>query len=329
VSADSSVGRTSAGEPLIGVAPSFPFSGIINYYYDGFLIGGSTKLAVQDPYPLKGNTLQFWDSRNGTLRYLSLGDDLVICGPGFMVATTAGIEIHYLDYGHRDFGPIGSASLHVPWGGDGAYPRFVYPGRLWNSSDPTEMHISNGMRIAQPKVDIGIFEISTAADSRFYEFDGSRGLLDLGSNYSVDDIPERPPDWEISYYGEMVGTDGRNYAVRSVLYEPACGYQITHVVSAETGRRLLCGWSYLGPILVDFDETLETVSDPAFPVPPPLGERSSCDHPADLRELAVVAEERRWLIDGCSPTAPRLSGNVDAGPADSHATATARGSEIQ
>jgi len=191
------------------------------------------------------------------------------------------------------------------------------------------MHISNGMRIAQPKVDIGIFEISTAADSRFYEFDGSRGLLDLGSNYSVDDIPERPPDWEISYYGEMVGTDGRNYAVRSVLYEPACGYQITHVVSAETGRRLLCGWSYLGPILVDFDETLETVSDPAFPVPPPLGERSSCDHPADLRELAVVAEERRWLIDGCSPTAPRLSGNVDAGPADSHATATARGSEIQ
>lgn len=148
------------------------------------------------------------------------------------------------------------------------------------------MQVSDQMIVAQPKADVGIFEISIGTESRFYELDYLRGLRYLGSDYSIDDIPERPPDWETSYFDEMVGADGHNFAVRSVFYEPACGYQMTHVVSASTGQPLLCGWSYFGPILVNFDESLEKVSDPSFPISIALDERPSCDHSADLRALS-------------------------------------------
>jgi len=273
--------------------PTRPFRGIINFYhphmkYHSNVYDRSTIETdsfgnyidppwESDPEINDGPSLQFWNYTDSTLssvplKLMTTGG----CGPGHMVASLSGIEMSY--FNHHS----GRAYIRVPWN-DEAYPLLApsleswisVPGSWTSASLASTVRVSPTFVIEQPIFYVNVFRITNAADTRFFEFDRNNIPTDLGTDISKMDYPLNASEREIFsylsevYYNiELAGTDGQNYGLLTDPHEPNCGPQLANVISAHTGKSLICGWGNFGPILVNFDSNFTGISETVFPLIP-------------------------------------------------------------
>ena len=250
-------------------APSLPFRGVIGYSGDFGM--GYPDASRDSPVP---EGLLYWSTADSTLGYVPLGDMRNMCGPGLMIARPDGVEVIHVQHS----GPL-LAGYQIPWGDD-AYPRFVFSSEVFLG--PTTVKVSDDFQVEVVHDDEtqthGVLRISKGAERRFYEA-ALPGPRFLGSEYVSQ---------EREYYEPTVGlsgTDGEHYGYRIIPNEPACGPQMTIVVSAMTGESVMCGWDLLGPVLVNFDGSYTGVEDTVFPVDEPSMSAVDCEKRMNVFEL--------------------------------------------
>ena len=250
-------------------APSLPFRGVIGYSGDFGM--GYPDASRDSPVP---EGLLYWSTADSTLGYVPLGDMRNMCGPGLMIARPDGVEVIHVQHS----GPL-LAGYQIPWGDD-AYPRFVFSSEVFLG--PTTVKVSDDFQVEVVHDDEtqthGVLRISRGAERRFYEA-ALPGPRFLGSEYVSQ---------EREYYEPTVGlsgTDGEHYGYRIIPNEPACGPQMTIVVSAMTGESVMCGWDLLGPVLVNFDGSYTGVEDTVFPVDEPSMSAVDCEKRMNVFEL--------------------------------------------
>lgn len=259
-------------------SPRLPFRGMIGYY--GHVFRPSSQSSVVHPH--SGFGLQYWNAVDSSLSYVPLGDDQPICGPGWMYATADGIEVQYVDWRRNDM-----TVIRVPWGDD-AYPMFIWSIDPYDDPGTPVMQVGENLHVEQ--ADAGVFEISTPRTRRYYRLDYN-GLHSLDSDYESPELDQEHIDaWSTR---EMAGTDGRRYGLRIIPHEPACGPQLSLLFSGATGELIACGWSYLGPVLVNLDESYRGIESPVLPAPYASGSEE-CDRVVgvvDLRNLSKGSAE--------------------------------------
>lgn len=167
---------------------------------------------------------------------------------------------------------------------------FTYPGGRFLRAPAVQV----GEDLVVEEVADGVFGISTSEHIGYYGL-GWGGLRYLGREY----VPPETTEADEQRAREMgdtfwlTGTDGRWYGFGSyVHYEPACppypggkGF----VVAGDTGELVICGWSFLAPVLASLDGSYEGVAAPMLPAETAVGGAEDCDRVLDLRELSEGA----------------------------------------
>ena len=209
----------SAGGASVGVAPVWPFRGVVN--------GG-------------GDVLEYWDAETGALSEVRLGNQPGCPSP--VVGNEDYVELEsWSGGGGRD------VILRVPWG-DEAYPYFALsedvPRRFFKQSRDVGVDVSTVL---------GGFRVVTAAGEAYYRIsdDWEPRLVRTGGSLeehaaAVGDGID--PGWEPFFYFD--GTDGYHYGFRAVHPEPNCQQEEGFIVAGDTGEVVVCGWMRGGALLV-------------------------------------------------------------------------------
>lgn len=240
-------------------APDLPFRGLVSH-------SGSASPGLGSD-----SGLLYWSADDSSLvAYVPL-DLPMMCGPGFMIARTDGIEIYYVN-----FNMPGYTGYQVPWG-DEAYPRFVFSSEAVASEGLPAMQVGEDLAI-EDVGGRGVLRILSASQERFYGATYG-GMWFLGSEYVEEEYMYFDPGVDLA------GTDGDLYGFHIIPAEPACGPKMGVVMSAATGDLVACGWANLGPLLVNLDESYSGVENPVFPDDASSGNFEVCDRPMDMRDL--------------------------------------------
>lgn len=248
--------------PELTAAPNWPFRGMIGYFGTDI---GAVPVDIPDDRRLlyESDGLQFRDSDTGKMTWISLRPEM-LCGPGHMVADADGVGVRYSESGSH------SVYLWIPWG-DYPYPLFRVPDQL-DALASTDSWFAGLQRVTFGRTEIRAeaineseFQVWKPDDAQFYRFTDQlvpSGRVSRKPVSSID-VDEENLIW--APIVQVAGSDGRHYGIRVIPSEPACVPQMTYLIDARTGEIPLCGWSFLGPILVNPNISNTSIEVPELP----------------------------------------------------------------
>ena len=228
IGAAGSVEAASAGGAPVGVAPEWPFRGLVHD-------GGESEY---------GYVLEYWDAETGAVSAVQLG------GPQGCRTPVVGND-EYVELQRWDAGGVGVAILRVPWG-DEAYPYFAWsedvPRRYFKQARDVGVEVST--------VAAG-FRVVTAVGEAYYHRPDDGGLHLLRTGGSLEEhlevvgvAPDDDYDYGWHYRVHLDGTDGLHYGFRLVHPEPNCAWEEGFIVAGDTGEVVACGLGRGGAWLV-------------------------------------------------------------------------------
>ena len=216
-----SVEAGSAQGASVGVAPTWPFRGVVNFGRDA---------------------LEYWDAETGALSEVRLGD------PKGCPSPVVGNE----DYVEMDWWAAGGGReviLRVPWG-DEAYPSLVL-------SEDVQRRWFKQTRDFGVEVSVVAegFRVGTAEGEAYYRIsdDWEPRLVRTGSSLEEHlQVVEPGDDYDFGwhYRVHLDGTDGFHYGFRAVHPEPNCQQEEGFIVAGDTGEVVACGWMRGGALLM-------------------------------------------------------------------------------
>lgn len=216
-------GAASEDGGYMGVAPAWPFRGVVHY---------------------GGRVLEYRSAESGEVRRVWIG------GPHGCPSPVAGNE-EYVEVSGWAPGGGPDVILRVPWG-DEAYPYFAWsedvPGRYFKRARDVGVEVS-----AVP----GGFRVATAEREAYYHRpdDGGPRLVRTGGSLgqhleAVGVESEKDFDFGWHYLVQFDGTDGFHYGFRLVHPEPNCRWEEGFIVAGDTGEVVVCGLGRGGAWLV-------------------------------------------------------------------------------
>ena len=209
----------SAQGASVGVAPTWPFRGVVN---------------------LGGHRLEYWDAETGDVSEVRLGN------PTGCPRPVVGNE-DYVEMGYWPAGGGRYVILRVPWG-DEAYPYFAL-------SEDVQRRWFKQTRDVGVEVSsvVGGFRVSTPDEEAYYRIsdDWEPRLVRTGGSleeHAAAGSLELDPAWQSHF--RFDGTDGYHYGFRAIHSEPNCQQEEGFIVAGDTGEVVACGWMRGGALLV-------------------------------------------------------------------------------